>query len=89
MFQALQQLGVSAEASGRNDLTVSGRKVSGAAFKHSLHRSLHHGTLLVDLDLTALAKYLNPNKVFLARSCYSSSHPNELCVCLLIGEVAK
>lgn len=63
-------MGVSAEASGRNDLHVEGRKVSGSAYKLSLGRkdgsgrkSLHHGTMLLDLDLTALGKYLNPSKL--------------------------
>ena len=61
--------GVKGEASGRNDLTVDGRKVSGSAYKLKLgrkdgsgRRSLHHGTMLLDLELGALGKYLSPNK---------------------------
>lgn len=70
LISALTQIGVNAEASGRNDLHVEGRKVSGSAYKLSLGRkdgsgrkSLHHGTMLLDLDLTALGKYLNPSKL--------------------------
>ena len=37
-------------------------KFSGSAFKHTLGRSLHHGTLLIDSDLSRLNFYLNPPK---------------------------
>jgi len=69
LINAMEELGVEGEASGRNDLTVYGKKVSGSAYKLKLgkkdgsgKRSLHHGTMLLDLELGALAKYLNPNK---------------------------
>lgn len=59
-----------AEATGRNDIHVDGKKVSGSAYKLSLAksdgtgpRSLHHGTMLLHLELNALQKYLNPNKL--------------------------
>ena len=68
-MNSLKALGVIGEASGRNDLTVEGKKVSGSAYKLKLgrkdgsgKRSLHHGTMLLDLELGALGKYLNPNK---------------------------
>ena len=48
---------------------MGGRKVSGSAYKLSLgkkdgsgRKSLHHGTMLIDLDLEALDRYLSPNK---------------------------
>lgn len=60
---------VQGEASGRNDLVVDGKKISGSAYKLKLgkkdgsgKRSLHHGTMLLDLELNALGKYLNPSK---------------------------
>jgi lipoate-protein ligase A len=69
LLQALADLGVKAEASGRNDLVVDGRKISGSAYKLKLgksdgtgRRSLHHGTMLLHLELGALQKYLNPSK---------------------------
>lgn len=36
--------------------------VSGSAFKFSGKRCLHHGTLLVDVDLERMTKYLNVSK---------------------------
>jgi lipoate-protein ligase A len=54
---------------GRNDICVGDRKVSGSAYKLSLgkkdgsgRKALHHGTMLIDLDLNALQRYLSPNK---------------------------
>ncbi len=62
IINALGRLGITAEKSGRNDILVEGRKVSGSAFKHTRERSFHHGTLLIDADLTRLQDYLNPQK---------------------------
>lgn len=70
VLNALNALGVSAEASGRNDLvvkTVEGdRKVSGSAYRETKDRGFHHGTLLLNADLSRLANYLNPDKKKLA-----------------------
>ncbi|MBO4489030.1 MAG: lipoate--protein ligase [Bacteroidales bacterium] len=43
---ALRSLGVPAEFSGRNDLTIEGRKISGNAMVFHQNRVLEHGTLL-------------------------------------------
>lgn len=63
IIKALKSLGITAEKSGRNDILVDGRKVSGSAFRHSTKRSFHHGTLLVDANMSKLADYLSPNKL--------------------------
>ena len=47
--RALAAMGVEAETSGRNDITVDGKKVSGVAQRISGGRILHHGTLLLDV----------------------------------------
>ncbi len=62
IIAALARFGITAERSGRNDVLVDGRKVSGSAFKHTRERSFHHGTLLIDADLGRLQNYLNPTK---------------------------
>lgn len=61
--KALAKLGIEAETSGRNDIVVEGRKISGSAFRHRQDRSFHHGTLLVNTDMSRLANYLTPNKL--------------------------
>ena len=60
--EAITSLGLHAERSGRNDMLAQGRKFSGNAFyKHDGH-AYHHGTLLVDVDMEKLGRYLNPSK---------------------------
>ncbi len=46
IVNALQSLGVPAEFSGRNDLVIDGKKVSGNAMMFYENRVLEHGTLL-------------------------------------------
>ena len=48
--RALHTMGIPAELTGRNDITVQGRKVSGVAQRMEGGRLLHHGTLLFDSD---------------------------------------
>ncbi len=61
---ALQGLGLPAEVSGRNDMLISGRKVSGTAQRIAGGRILHHGTMLFDTDLetAAAALRVSPGK---------------------------
>ena len=53
--RALAAMGVEAETSGRNDITVDGKKVSGVAQRIAGGRILHHGTLLFDSDPSMIA----------------------------------
>ena len=60
LCDALRVLGVPAEKSGRNDILVEGRKVSGNAFHQLPDRSIVHGTLLYSTDLEALTEAIRP-----------------------------
>ncbi|MDO4314719.1 MAG: lipoate--protein ligase [Oscillospiraceae bacterium] len=64
VVNALRALGLEAEASGRNDILVEGRKVSGTAQRLLHGRILHHGTLLFDADpgMVAGALRVDPEK---------------------------
>ena len=65
ILNALKRLGIDASASGRNDLVVQTaegeRKISGSAYRETADRGFHHGTLLLNADLSRLANYLNPD----------------------------
>jgi len=67
IIAALRNLGFDASSKGRNDLEVNGLKFSGSAFEIELggqrisKRVLHHGTILYDVDTSAMQDYLNPN----------------------------
>ncbi|MCH5584950.1 lipoate--protein ligase [Shimazuella sp. AN120528] len=59
VIQALQKLGVHAELSGRNDILVEGKKVSGNAQFSRRGRMFSHGTLMLDVDLDQVGKALH------------------------------
>ena len=56
---ALQSLGLPAELTGRNDIFVEGRKISGYARSVWHNRELVHGTLMYDVDIDTLTAALN------------------------------
>jgi len=57
--KALVSFGVRSEISGRNDITIEGKKVSGNAQYTRDGRVMHHGTLLYDCNLDMLRGALN------------------------------
>ena len=59
VVDALCTLGLQASASGRNDILVEDRKVSGTAQRIYKKRILHHGTLLFDSNPEMVAGALN------------------------------
>ena len=58
----LASLGLSAEVSGRNDVLVDGKKISGNAQYSKQGRLLHHGTILIGADMTHLSRALRPDE---------------------------
>ena len=65
IVRTLEKLGVQAEISGRNDITICGQKFSGNSQYLKNGRVLHHGTILFDSDLTVVGKALqvDPAKI--------------------------
>lgn len=59
IVEALKNLTLDAQSSGRNDILVDGRKVSGTAECIRKDRILHHGTLLFDSDTLMISGALN------------------------------
>ena len=60
MVLMLRKIGVKAAATGRNDIVVDGRKVSGNAFYHLPGRSIVHGTMLYDTDMDNMLHAITP-----------------------------
>ena len=58
LVKTLKSLGISAEQSGRNDVTIGGQKFSGNAQFHANGRLLHHGTILFNSDLSNVSEAL-------------------------------
>lgn len=61
VVNALRGLGMDANFSGRNDILVSDRKISGTAQQLSKGRLLLHGTLLFDSNPAMISGALNPD----------------------------
>lgn len=57
----LRSLHIPAEATGRNDIMIHGRKVSGNAFYHIPHHSIVHGTMLYDTNMQNMVATLTPS----------------------------
>src|SRR6056297_3581811 len=58
IIEALRELKVDAKFSGRNDLTINGKKFSGNAQYHHKNKMLHHGTLLLSSNISDITKAL-------------------------------
>lgn len=59
IVNVLRTLGVEACMTGRNDLTVNGKKISGNAQYKIGDITVHHGTLLFDTDIEAVVHSTN------------------------------
>lgn len=58
VVRALRAMGVEAELSGRNDIVVGGRKISGNAQFTTVRSMFSHGTLLLDSNLDDVVRAL-------------------------------
>ena len=56
---ALMAMGLDVERTGRNDIFLDGRKISGYARRVWKNRELIHGTLMYDVDIETLTAALN------------------------------
>ena len=65
IIDALAAMGVKSEASGRNDILIDGKKISGVAQRMSGNRLMHHGTLIYDVNIEDMVEALNvdPDKI--------------------------
>lgn len=59
VINALRKFNVQAEFSGRNDITIEGKKFSGNAQYYYGKRLLHHGTILFNSNLSVVQDALN------------------------------
>ncbi len=70
----LQKLGVDASPSGRNDVMIGKRKVSGNAFYKIPGHSIVHGTMLYDTDMLNMAGSITPPDTKLMSKGVKSIH---------------
>lgn len=70
----LHRLGVAAEATGKNNIVVGSKKVSGTSQYTNMQRMLSHGTLLFNSDLVALNSVLASNRQMVQCRGVASAH---------------
>lgn len=58
----LQHMGIDAVPSGRNDITIGDRKISGNAFYQLKDRSIVHGTMLYDTNIEHMLNAITPSR---------------------------
>lgn len=65
VIKALEKIGIQAEHTGRNDITIEGKKFSGNAQYRYKNRVMHHGTILFDVNIEDMVQALNvdPDKM--------------------------
>ena len=92
--RALRSFGLDAQKTGRNDITVDGRKCSGNAFQKIRQAGCHHGTLLIDTDLAMMARYLQVSEEKLRAKGVSSVQSRvvnlrQLCPAITVETMAQ
>lgn len=89
LTECLRGLGLDAQKSGRNDLLVDGRKVSGNAFHQLPDRSIVHGTLLYSTDLEALTEAIRPPVEKLCRHGVESVRQRVMNVAEIVSQMPE
>lgn len=59
VLRAVDSFGLHAQARGRNDILLDGKKIAGCAQREQEGRLLFHGCIMIDTDLDALQNALN------------------------------
>ncbi|MBE6018596.1 MAG: lipoate--protein ligase [Lachnospiraceae bacterium] len=62
VVRALAKIGVTAECTGRNDITINGMKFSGNSQYIKNGRILHHGCIMLDSNIKLVSEILKPSK---------------------------
>ena len=88
MMKALQALGVPATLSGRNDILVDGKKVSGFAKRVCKNRLMVHGTLMYNVDVNVLTHVLNPSTTKLQSKGIASVRSRVTNLCNYLPELS-
>ncbi len=72
LLDTLRSLNIDAQLSGRNDILIDEKKISGNAQCRKNGRLLQHGTILFDSNLESLVRALNPGELKLSSNAVKS-----------------
>lgn len=87
IINALKELGIPAEADGRNDICVGGRKVSGNAQYRVGDITIHHGTLLFSADIGEMERATRPPEYKISSKSIKSVRERVVNMCTLTEKV--
>lgn len=79
--ELLRSLGLDASSTTRNDVLISGRKVSGCAFLHVPGANIAHGTMLYDTDAATMRAALTPSRAKLLSKGVTSVESRVTTIC--------
>jgi len=72
ILETLKRLGVPAELTGKNNIVVDNKKISGNSQHANMRRMLSHGTLLFDAELDTLQQVLQSNPAIIQSRAIAS-----------------
>lgn len=75
VMEGLRSLGIEARLKKKNAIFTGDYKISGTAFRYKKNAVLHHGTLLLNADLTLLEQALKPTLICSTRAVSSNPSP--------------
>lgn len=78
--EMLRGLGLDASATGRNDVLIGGKKVSGNAFYHMPGRCIAHGTMLYDFDPSVMRRAITPSRAKMESKSVKSVESRVTCL---------
>lgn len=78
--EMLRGLGLEAAATGRNDVLINEKKVSGNAFYHIPGRCIAHGTMLYDFDPSVMSRAITPSRAKLESKGVKSVESRVTCL---------
>lgn len=87
IINALKELGIPAEADGRNDICVGGKKVSGNAQYRVGDITIHHGTLLFSADIGEMERATRPPEYKISSKSIKSVRERVVNMCTLTDKV--
>lgn len=87
ILEAVRSFGIDAERTGRNDLTIDGRKFSGHAYYRTDRACYHHGTLLIQDESAEMEKYLSVSREKLQAKSVDSVRARVCCLSDCCGEL--
>ncbi|PKR82057.1 lipoate--protein ligase [Brumimicrobium salinarum] len=86
VIKVLDEMGISAELKGRNDILIGDKKISGTAQFSTGKRMISHGTLLYDTDLGEVTNALNVKQSKLESKGHKSVRSRVANICEFLDE---